>query len=312
MRSKSDKIRFEVLKLLNESPTHGYDLYLILEEQGVVEQSSYLYKILRSMKEHQLIEESEEDSEIGPNKKILSLTEKGKNQYYARIIESARDFFKLIVEANIKALAKLYRQYLEQFGFSASSLAGKKIFFPNYQGNLEFVLRLIRNIFIPYDVELDISVRTIKGQHSNLISSFERTKVNLRTIDEDLYLRDSTIDIINVLGLNFKLNTSIQSRLGSLIKMLKPNGALFIFIRNQEEGSQRRKLLMEILREILGRISAQDRARLFPHHMNPSFPLSPIDKDELHTYLQTQFNTMEFVHENVFFDLFFAQGTLKT
>ncbi len=310
MRSKSDTIRFEILKLLDECPTHGYDLYLILSEQGVVTQSSYLYKILRSMKDHDLIKEEEEVSAKGPNKKILYLTKKGKNKYYERIIDSAKDFQKLITEASIKALARLHRDVLSQFKYDAKYLRDKKVFFPNYRGDLEFILRLIRNIYIPYNVKLSILVKVPIGRESNLIKSFKRTKIDLRTIDQDLFLGESTIDIINTFGQ--PLQRDIEYQLETSAYILKPEGSLFIFFPNRER-IKRPKIFIDIMREVLNGVSSSHKQRLksiFSPPMKRKIPFSPLDAEEIETLLKKYFKEVEFINTHIFLDVFLAQGVL--
>ena len=101
---KSQTIPFEILKILRLSPTHGYNIFLNLKRQGLVKDPSELYKMLRSMEQENFIAGVEQKSEHGPKRKIYSLTPAGFGEFYTAVVDSAKLFLNLLIEATFSQM----------------------------------------------------------------------------------------------------------------------------------------------------------------------------------------------------------------
>ena len=105
-RSSASTMRFEILKALKNAPSYGYNLYLLLSQKGLAAHPPEVYKILRSLKEKGFVQEDARDSARGPQRKVLSLTPSGLDEYYAHVTEAFQLLTDLIAEVSIHRCPK--------------------------------------------------------------------------------------------------------------------------------------------------------------------------------------------------------------
>jgi PadR family transcriptional regulator PadR len=77
-------IQFLLLLVINESPTHGYQLMEELVERGYVRHGRFktgsVYTILNRMEEHGYLTSNIEESEAGRERRVYSITDEGRTQ----------------------------------------------------------------------------------------------------------------------------------------------------------------------------------------------------------------------------------------
>jgi DNA-binding PadR family transcriptional regulator len=78
---KSEKIQLEIIKWLKLYPTHAYQLFQILEKEGIANRSSDVYRIIKTMKQNDLI--APRATMQSDAREILQLTGKGESMYSA-------------------------------------------------------------------------------------------------------------------------------------------------------------------------------------------------------------------------------------
>src|SRR5271157_2994098 len=138
-QNKSELMRFEILKILLKTSTHGYQIYLFLSERGLVKDVSECYKNIRSLKEAGLIQDMESSSILGlsgedasnqnSSKKTLKITEKGIHAYYEWIYKSLLVFLDFIEEMRRTSITSDIENYLTEKGIKLDSIAHKSILF---------------------------------------------------------------------------------------------------------------------------------------------------------------------------------------
>ncbi|MBD3194212.1 MAG: hypothetical protein GF317_04100 [Candidatus Lokiarchaeota archaeon] len=308
---KSGKIKFKILEILKDNPTHGYNLMSILSEKQINSQPSYLYKILRSMKENGLVIGEETPSDQGPNKEILYLTDKGEKEYYNLLIDSASAFFQLIMEANIKAISKFNIKMLNQVGFGPNELEGKVIYFygPNIPYNL--LGQIIRGIFGPLDIKIRIYIQAPKNLPENAFKSFDNTKVELILFDSRLGLRANTIDIMFILG--DSLIKPLKDVIQESIDILKNDSVVFFHVRSQEKAKRPRmffKIIQEVLKEFP--VDKDKLAKIFPRTFIRKFPGKRLKKEEINSILNEHFNKVKVIEDQLFMDIFMGKNPRKS
>lgn len=97
-----------LLSLLKEGETHGYRLMEKLIQREFVEENiniSIIYRALRSMEKDLLVASTWEESDLGPNKRLYNITNKGIEELdkWILLIKKKRKQIDLII--------KMYEQY---------------------------------------------------------------------------------------------------------------------------------------------------------------------------------------------------------
>jgi DNA-binding PadR family transcriptional regulator len=290
-KSKSEKIRFEVLKILKETSTHGYDLYLLLQEKGIISketQPSQLYKVLRDMRESNFIKDLEiEESSKGPDRVILGLTDEGVGEYYTRIIDSAMDFYNLLVEFNIKLFSRKIRNFLKQNGYGSEYFKNKVIFFENIIPFIQKTNEIIRNLFIPLDCEFTLYLRSKSS--NNTYQSLERTKINLKLLDENLSFKANSIDMSIIFGNITKGN--LRKKIKEISKSLKKNGVLILFF-GERVREERPEMLRDFFKDLLEEMPKEFKDniyKIFPFSHDQQDILKSLNKQEIIKILEDNF-----------------------
>lgn len=239
-RNRSEIVRFEVLKLLKEAPTHGYDLFLLIQDKDpdLIKQVSDLYKILRGMKKDGLIKENEEESKHGPNKKILELTSDGIDEYYDRVLEMAKAFFELLSEANAGFMRQFDEIALSELGLDSNFFENKSIFIPADDKPVFMVIRFIKNILVPFNLPMKLYLQIDSEANHRLFWSIEKSKIDLQLIDTNLRLKDESIDII--LFAIPELREILIDKVKKYKKYLKKGGICLFLCRENPDRSHPR------------------------------------------------------------------------
>ncbi len=308
IRKKSEILRFEILKLLKECPTHGYSLFLILKDQELVDQASDLYKILRFMKDKGYIEGETKKTPKGPNKVILTLTDKGKEQYYKRVIESAKVFHELIMDTSVKRIGAIFINFFEKIGYNSKKFQNKKILFDmpmNFQYN--FQSRLINSIFTPLDTEVVVYVQPKKLEERNPFRIFERTKVDLKIIDENLSIKSNSMDIILIFGGFIK--EKLDSRLIKSRELLKKDGVIFLIYKSKEKVVTPRVFggIMESIVQDFPKKHLNDLKEILPPMFYDKPPTKPLNDEQIRKAILEFFEEVQLFKEHMFLDVFIIQ-----
>lgn len=232
IRSRSDTLRFEVLKLLNENPNHGYGLYLLLKDDDIVKRPSDLYKILGSMKDNKLITESEkEESEQGPDKKILKLTEKGVEEYYECIFDSAKIVIDFLIGLNWNQSTPIDEELRDRLKNDIQNTGN--IIFLDIASNIpiRFQVEMIKQYIVPMDIEVIIYLQVPQEIDRSVFRPLNKTKVNLQILDENVGLKPNTVDYVFTFEGGSKRRFSKKLQL--LKTYLKNEGTLIVLVNTK-------------------------------------------------------------------------------
>ncbi len=105
-------VQFLLLLLINETPTHAYQLNDVLEERGFVRKDRFrtgsLYTILNRMEEKELLTSTQEESDEGRPRRVYSITETGKTHLQAGLEHMLRR------KRLLDELEQYYRQYFPE------------------------------------------------------------------------------------------------------------------------------------------------------------------------------------------------------
>lgn len=232
-------LRFEILKLLKESPTHGYDLFIILQDEEMVKNASDLYKVLRKLKDEGIINEEKEESSSGPEKKILSLSKKGLIEYFERIIDSARDFMDLLMDINVKQ-NYFVDSVINNKNYTIPDLEGKKIYFNIQMLNPRMQVAIIKRILLPLNKEMSLFINE-PSVNRKLFRAFERTKIGINFINKSMSLKPHSVDIIlSDLFAFYENKELVKNEMDNLFNLLEAGGSFFIVLpgKNMREPPQ--------------------------------------------------------------------------
>lgn len=311
-RRTSEIIRFEVLKLLREAPTYGYNLFLLLKDNGIVEdgQRPDIYKILRTMKEKGFIQEVEEDKPSDGRKKvILSLTDKGLEEYYDRVIESANLFIDIMMNATFQQTSRILSQALKEFGYDSEKFRNKKVYFDPPVFNLNLIKTMLRHNFISLDVEVSIYIKPKKHLDMDFFHSFEKSKVSINVIDENLSIKPKSMDIIYVFsGPSKKI---LQSKLSEYVEFLAPEGVLFLFAQSPEKH-ERPQMFENLMKDTFSDLPKKYRERfaefLPPMSTNKKEGKITLKNEEIQDLLSNLFGDVQIIKDLVFLEVFIAKN----
>ncbi|OLS14542.1 MAG: Transcriptional regulator PadR family protein [Promethearchaeota archaeon CR_4] len=232
-RPNSTLIRFEVLKILKSTPTHGYNLFLLLSQKGLVKHPSELYKILRTLKDKGLLHEESQDSGQGPQKKVLSLTSNGLEEYYLQITESIQILTDLMVEAVITIFRNLLTDFLKKSNIQYDRFQKSALFFdfahfpPPFQK--EFLLKFV----VPLQEKNSIYIRIVGNYLYEISSLLNKIASNLIFLDENLSVKPQSMDYIFLVGI--ERGILLKERVTNYANVLKPDGGIII-IRPGKSG----------------------------------------------------------------------------
>jgi DNA-binding PadR family transcriptional regulator len=316
IRNKSEILRFGILKLLQESPTHGYDLFLILKEQNKVKQASDLYKILRSMKKKGLINgKVEEDSSFsGPKKTILSLSEEGIDAYYEYVLESAKIFMDLFMDLSMSQINLFKHELFEQFEINTEKLGNNIYFDISLEMPIRFQIGAIKQICNFLDTNITLYLQMPKDVDQRMFRSLENDKVNLQIFDKNMRLKSHTIDSIFSLGGSSK--EIFNSKLNNFIDLLKQDGALFLIIRNPERLPRLNRFQF-MFQDIFINIPKKFHKRFkeifpFPQLDVQKVPNKLLNMEQIKDILQNNFEDLKFIKIAPIIGIFIAQKSKET
>ena len=233
---KTDKIRFYILKTLKDYPNiHGYQLYLIFKKKNMVKNPSQLYKILRSMKRKGHIFSREEESNKGPNKKILHITEKGETAYYTEVL----DHIKIIADLIGESMYKVKKQDLKinMLQKKIAGLKNKKIYL-----DLRKIPNIVRrnilvNNVLPAIKENNLKVYADKFKENLVFPMDSIIKDHLVFLDENMGLKENSIDL--VLTSTHIITKRFLEEYTRAKQVLKQDGELilgFVDLRGRSKG----------------------------------------------------------------------------
>ena len=297
IRSRSDVLRFEVLKLLNESPNHGYGLFLMLKDDELVKRPSDLYKVIDSMKKNKLIKEQEkEESEQGPDKIILTLTDNGVEEYYECIFESAKILIDFLLGLNLGQTRPINEKLRERMKEELKE-SGKNIFLDiSSDIPVRFQVGLIKQYIVPMDLEMNVYLQAPREVDRSIYRPLAKTKVNLQILDENVGLKKNTIDYIFTLGGGSKRD--FEKHLQLLISFLKQEGAI-VLIANTRQNPEMNRMFAEFAQNIFETVPKRFHQKLFEVLPRREFRKyrKPISADQTKEILQNKFEDLEVIKD---------------
>jgi DNA-binding PadR family transcriptional regulator len=297
IRSRSDVLRFEVLKLLNESPNHGYGLFLMLKDDEMVKRPSDLYKILDSMKKNKLIKEKEkEESEQGPDKIILTLTDNGIGEYYECIFESAKIIIDFLLGLNFGQATPLNEKLRERIKEELIE-SGKNIFLDiSSDIPVRFQVEVIKQYLVPMNIGMNVYLQVPQEVDRSIYRPLAKTEINLQILDENVGLKTSTIDYIFTLGGGSK--REFEKKIQTLINFLKKDG-LLVIITNTRQNPEMNKMFADFAQTIFNTVPKKFHQKLFELIPRRDFKRfrKPISVDKIKEILQNQFEELEVISE---------------
>ena len=221
---KSNDLLVNVLKKLNYNPDHGYNIYTKLKEDCQIKNPSELYKILRNMESKGLIEVIAIEKENGRNRKILAITQKGRDKYYNIILNSAFIcvdllYDALVYRANIliakKFKEKRYRKYFETENTILADLEIPIEHQMNFLKEFAGLFKEKQRVYLPNPY--------LKNQ------KFRQLPDNLEytILDEHMSLKPNSVDVIFSTGCLFYPRIEGPE---SWIDLLKPDGKVILLL----------------------------------------------------------------------------------
>jgi len=289
---KSDKIRFKILKILKDFPTHGYNLYLLLSEEGLVNNASELYKYLRSLKKKGLLIGQDSKSPQGPNRTILSLTTKGLDEYYSRVIESANIFIELMMEANLSTIMNSLIEGTHKFNLDIQKINNKKIYIDSFQLAHRFQSKLIHKLLIQLKKKNKVYLRGEVINTDELLF-FKDRLLDIKLLDENLSINPHMMDIIFAFGYSSK--KSFEKRVKELLEILKDNGFLFLFFRRRENLKEP-KIYKVFINDLLKNLPEKHHKKIseiIPFVHLTETPETPMTDSEIKEILLKYFENVE-------------------
>ena len=311
-------IRFEVLKILKNTPTHGYNLYLLLSQKGLVKHPSELYKILRTLKDRGMLQEESRESEQGPQKKILSLTSNGLEEYYAQITDSIQIFTDIMAEAVITIFHNLLTDLLKENTITdeKSALFFDLTYFPP-PIQREFLFKFV----VPLQEKNSVYVRMIGNQLNDISALLDKIASNLTFLDENLSLKPQSMDHIFLVGR--ESITLLEGRVKTYANVLKPDGGILIIRPGKSGqggmlwgmGGEQSPLLGTIFRDFIQTFPEKFRQKFF----NQMPPPKEFEEDsanissnsEIMKFLEENFTQVKLHDEISFFSIFVARNPKK-
>lgn len=225
------KLQFEILKELNHVPRHGYEIFGILKEKGLLTDRSDVYKVIRTMKSRGIIDSSRVPSNRGYPKEILRLTEKGKDIYVQQVIDSLRENEALMSERLASTCGLTMMQIVAMYiDIPETPL---RVLVDNGFGSHDRVLPLIQRLFEPAAGRASVVVRGLDSAREWVTTEAERAGIKI--IKQSDHVPDGSVDIAACIGYQDK--PSLAARLdgpGSLMRMLKPGGLLIAIFFKEE------------------------------------------------------------------------------
>ena len=307
---KSDKIRFKILKLLKDYPTHGYNLYLMLSKEGLVNNASELYKILRSFKKNGFILGEILKSPQGPNKTIYSLTEKGLEEYYSLVIESANNFLDLMAEANLTTINKAIQEGMESFDFNLNKLEDKNIYIDSFKLSHRMQYQLTHKLLTSLKKKNQIYLQSeIITEHELLF--FKDGFLDIKILDKNLSIKPHMMDIVFAFGRSSK--KQFETRVKQLLEILADEGILFLFVRRRENLREPKifKIFIDDLLKNVPEKHHKKLAQLLPFHFSERNCENALNDDEIKQILLDFFEEVELLTLPAFISIILAKKPKK-
>ncbi|MFX1449588.1 MAG: PadR family transcriptional regulator [Promethearchaeota archaeon] len=303
---KSDKIRFRILRILKDFPTHGYNLYLMLSKEDLVNNPSELYKILRSFKKKGLIVGEGSKSPQGPNRTIYSLTEKGLDEYYSQVIDSADNFFELMIEANSTTIVETIKEGTRRLNFDIEKIENKKIFIDSFQIAHRLQSNLVHKLLIPLKRKNHVYLQS-KVMNEHELMYFKDGILDIRMLDENLSIKSHMMDIIFAFGRTSK--DLFENHLNEILKILKNDGILFLFIRRRENIREPKifKVFIDDLFKNVPKKQHEKLQQIIPFHHSTEFLENPLKDNEIKDLLLNYFENVELLPLPAFLSVILAK-----
>jgi DNA-binding PadR family transcriptional regulator len=217
------KLQFEILKELNHVPRHGYELFQLLKEKGLLNDRSDVYKVIRAMKGRGVIGSTSIPSNRGYPKEILHLTELGKDQYLQQVIDSIRENEAMMSERLASTCGLTMMQIVAMYvDITATPL---HVLVDNDYGSHDRVLPLMKRLFEPAGDKISITVRGLETASEWVIAEAVRDRIEI--LRPGSVVADGSLDIVASIGIQEK--APFYAKLdgeGSWPGMLKPGGLL--------------------------------------------------------------------------------------
>ncbi|MHA1377467.1 MAG: PadR family transcriptional regulator [Candidatus Helarchaeota archaeon] len=303
---KSDKIRFRILKILKDFPTHGYNLFLILSKEGLVKNASELYKILRTFNKKGLIAGKGSKSPQGPNRTIFFLTDKGFEEYYSQVIDSANNFFDLMIEANSTTIVEAIKEGTKKLNFDIEKIENKKIFIDSFQLVHRLQSNLIHKLLIPLKGKNQVYLQS-KVMNEHELIYFKDSILDIKILDENLSIKPHMMDIIFAFGLTAK--DPFENHINHMLEILKNNGILFLFIRRRENVREP-KIFRVFINDLFKNVPEKHHKKLqqiVPFHHSTDSTEIPLEDGEIKELLLKYFENVELLSLPAFLSVILAK-----
>ncbi len=298
------KLQFEILKELNHVPRHGYEIFQLLKEKGLLNDRSDVYKVIRAMKARGIIGSTLVPSNRGYPKEILHLTDLGKDQYVQQVIDSIRENEAMMSERLASTCGLTMMQIVAMYvDITAVPL---RVLIDNDYGSHDRVLPLMKRLFEPAGDKVSITVKGLETASDWVVAEAARDRIGiLRRGDA---VADGSLDIVASIGIQEK--APFYAKLdgeGSWPGMLKPGGLLIaIFFKEDNRPCCAR---YDILADEFAGVQKQ---RFLDHFQldatAPRYkPASVISNKEIVERLAKGFAIVDCLTVMDFFDVFIAK-----
>ncbi|TAJ44189.1 helix-turn-helix transcriptional regulator [Methanofollis fontis] len=224
----------EVLTALAGTPSHVYELKFKLEERGLQKSHSDLYKMMNSLERRGLVTFTRVPSEKGPERKVFSITDTGKE----RLIAARRSGIHLLLSDYFRVVAGTFQDLMVSEFESDRPLQRVALFTDPYSGELA-------DLFVAATADLTGSIpeRWLIAKGAQNAEGFERLSAGA----ENLPCRDGVFDLIIAPALP---NWDLEATLPELRRVLAPSAQLVTFLPFAEEMADSSLIGGFILREI--------------------------------------------------------------
>jgi DNA-binding PadR family transcriptional regulator len=173
---KSDKIQLEIIKWLKLYPTHAYHLFQLLENAGVAKRSSEVYRIIKSMKQRDLIAARQQQERHGAAREVLRLTGKGESVYFSYYLSMLDLNSELIGNGRLTRLQDAIFRYFKGHFFDLAKKKQQKVLI---ELNLDWSDPLIGKVYRFFERYRDnfqvyMDVAGISTPPTSMVGAFSR------------------------------------------------------------------------------------------------------------------------------------------
>ena len=218
---KSNEVRFAILKNLSMGPGHGYDLFTLLKDEFEIKNPSELYKVIRALKDENLVRVATVETSGGREREILEITPLGFETYYEEMLKASKNFLDLISETAIRRLAEGVVRRLNEMEMDTIFSETESIFV-NLAIPIERQLQLINQVMRHFKKVPMIYIRRPESNEDD--ARFLKASPRIHFLDENMVIKPGSIDLVLLFGPI--LESTDEQSATNIALLLKPGGTL--------------------------------------------------------------------------------------